>query len=332
MIHEIVLPKLAQSMNGAVLGCWRVTAGDQVKPGDVLCEIVVDKVTLEVESEVTGVIRLLCARPGDVLAVGDLMAIAADRDMEIPEALAQRAENRPARDFSCARASCRLPQGKAEPLSPMRTIIAERMSRSARTAPHFFVTTIIDMGAALEFRATCKKEKIRFSVNDLLIKACALALVKFPRVGSIYTSSGYRCRERINVGFAAAAGDDGLLVPVVRNADRKSVPEIAAETRELISRVRKHKLTPDDYGDSIFTVSNLGTFEVDEFSAIINPGESAILAVGKTVETPCARKGEIVIRPLMKITLSSDHRTIDGVLAARFNACVKSLMEKPEEL
>jgi len=231
-----------------------------------------------------------------------------------------------------AEAAPALRGGVLEPLNAMRRVIATRMAQSTRTAPHFYLTTVVDMTASLEMRTRLKKEKVRFSVNDLLIKACGVALRRFPRVASVYSPAGYVPRDHMNVGFAVAVGDEGLVVPVVRDADRKSLAQIAEETREFINKARSNKLTVDDYSGGVFTVSNLGTFEVDQFTAIINPGESAILAVGKTADTPCVLDGAVVIRQLMKITLSSDHRTIDGVLAARFNGCLKSLLEAPDPL
>ncbi len=231
-----------------------------------------------------------------------------------------------------AAAAPALSGGVPAPLGSMRAVIAKRMAQSTRTAPHFFLTTVVDMTAPLDFRRQCKKDKIRFSLNDLLIKACGVALRRFPRVASIYSSEGYVPRDRMHVGFAVAVGEEGLVVPVVRDADRKPLATIAEDTRSLINKSRSNKLTTDDYTGGVFTLSNLGSFEVDQFTAIINPGESAILAVGKTTDTPCVRDKDVVIRPLMKITLSSDHRTIDGVLAARFNACVKDLLEAPAQL
>ncbi|MCX7935009.1 MAG: 2-oxo acid dehydrogenase subunit E2, partial [Planctomycetota bacterium] len=170
------------------------------------------------------------------------------------------------------------------------------------------------------------------SINDMIIKACGLALRRFPRVASVYTPQGNISRDRIHVGFAVALDNEGLVVPVVRDVDRKSLAQIAADTKVLIDKARSNRLTVDDYSGGIFTVSNLGTFDVEHFTAIINPGESAILAVGKICEKPVALKGAIAVRHMMNITLSSDHRTIDGVLAARFAGCVKELLEKPEAL
>jgi len=222
--------------------------------------------------------------------------------------------------------------GVPEPLNAMRSTIARRMTQSKLAAPHFYLTTNVDMTAAQELRLKLKKEGARISINDMIIKACGLALRRFPRVASVYTPHGYIRRDRMHVGFAVALDNEGLVVPVVRDVDRRTLAEIAADTKALIDKARANRLTVDDYSGGVFTVSNLGTFDVDHFTAIINPGESAILAVGKIVEKPVVLKGEIVIRPMMNITLSSDHRTIDGVLAARFAGCVKELLEKPEAL
>jgi pyruvate dehydrogenase E2 component (dihydrolipoamide acetyltransferase) len=227
-----------------------------------------------------------------------------------------------------ARAAPAITGGKPEPLSNMRAIIADRLSRSKRAIPHFYLTTAVDMSAAVEFRLSQQK---KHSFNDLLIKAVGLALREFPRVASVYTPQGYVRRDHMNVGLAVATESGGLVVPVIRDADMLSLDEISTRTRELIDKARKGRTDPSDCAGGAFTVSNLGMYPVDEFVAIINPGEAAILAVGAMIETPVARDGEVQVRPMMKMTLSCDHRVIDGAMAAAFNARIKALLESPAE-
>ena len=166
----------------------------------------------------------------------------------------------------------------------------------------------------------------------MVLRASALALVKNPRAASVYIPEGRLDRASMNIGFAALLPDDGLSVPVVRGVERKTLVEVAAETRALTAKARAGRLEPADCAKGVFSVSYLGSYEVDEFIAIVNPGEAAILAVGQVREQPAAVDGRVEIRPLMKITLSCDHRTIDGALAARLASDIKAFLEHPDRL
>lgn len=219
--------------------------------------------------------------------------------------------------------------GVPEPLSSMRATIARRLSLSKRVIPHFYLTTMVDMSASIELRKRYNKE---ISFTDIFIKIAAMTLRKYPRVASVFTPEGCTPRDHINIGFAVALSDDGLVVPVIREPEFLSLHEIAAQTKVLISKAHSKKLTLWDFEGGVFTISNLGMYEVDEFSAIVNPGESAILALSKIHDTPTAIDGQVVVRPLMKMTISCDHRVIDGALAGEFNGAVKASLESPEEL
>jgi pyruvate dehydrogenase E2 component (dihydrolipoamide acetyltransferase) len=222
--------------------------------------------------------------------------------------------------------------GTAIPLTSMRRTIAKRLSESAFTAPHFYVTVEIDMDAAVSLREQLvRAEDVKVSYNDLVVKACAKALTRFPTVNASWTGETIQTHAEVHVGVAVSLAE-GLITPVVRNADRKHVVEISREVKDLATRARDRKLKPEEFMGSTFTVSNLGMFDVTEFTAIINPPESCILAVGAVRKVPVVRDDQLAVGHRMKVTLSSDHRVVDGALAAQFLAEVRRLLENPVSL
>lgn len=230
-------------------------------------------------------------------------------------------------DVSGARPSApTIPAGESRrvPLTPMRRIIAQRLADSKFSAPHYYVTVEVNMAAAVALR---KGLPWKPSFNDIVMRAVALALVQFPAVNARWLGDAVEELGDVNLGFAVAM-PTGLIVPVVRNAQAKSLQEIAQECKALTEKARIGKLLPDDYAGNTFTISNLGGFGVDSFTAIINQPDSAILAVGQIKDRPVVIDGGIQIRPIMKMTLSSDHRVIDGALAAQFMGHLKALLEE----
>jgi len=222
-----------------------------------------------------------------------------------------------------------VPPGTAIPLSSMRRTIAKRLSESAFTAPHFYVTVEIDMDAAVSLREQLlRAEEVKVSFNDLVVKACAKALTRFPTVNASWTGETIQTHAEVHVGVAVSI-PDGLITPVVKNADSKHVVDIAAEIKDLATRARDRKLKPEEFMGSTFTISNLGMFDVTEFTAIINPPESCILAVGAVRKQPVVKDDQLAVGHRMKLTLSSDHRVVDGALAAQFLAEVRRLLENP---
>jgi pyruvate dehydrogenase E2 component (dihydrolipoamide acetyltransferase) len=225
-----------------------------------------------------------------------------------------------------------VPAGQEFPISNMRKTIARRLSESMFSAPHFYVTVEVDMDAAVSLREQIQKaEEVKVSFNDLVVKACAKALTRFPMVNASWLGDKIATHSDVSIGVAVSI-PDGLITPVVRNADRKSVTEISREVKDLASRAREKKLRPEEYMGSTFTISNLGMFDVSEFTAIINPPESAILAVGAVQKIPVVDGDAIRPGHRMKLTLSSDHRVIDGALAAQFMAEVRRLLQSPLSL
>jgi len=217
------------------------------------------------------------------------------------------------------------------PLTPMRRIVGQRMTQSKQSAPHFYISMDIDMSAVSKARAGWKEkgETSVPSLNDFILHACARVLKDFPSVNSTFTEQGIQLHADINIGMAVAL-DEGLVVPVIRNTDRLSLKELATQSRELVDKAQRKKLFPLDYEGGTFTVSNLGMLGVDNFIAIINPPQCAILAVGRVAPRVAADDGMFAIKSMMTATLSADHRVVDGAIAARFLQQVKQYLEKRE--
>ncbi len=226
------------------------------------------------------------------------------------------------------------PEDERVPLSQMRKIIARRMAESTSTVPHFFLTTTVDATELVALRKQMVAqqeavgEEIRVSINDLIVKAVATALRRMPEINVSFAGDALVRHGHVNVGVAVAT-DRGLIVPVVRDADRKSLGEVAREVRELATKARDGKLLPQDYTGGTFSVSNLGMFGVEQFNAVINPPEAAILAVGAVTREPAEYQGQVALRERMKLTLSVDHRALDGAMGARFLQLLKQLLEQP---
>ena len=215
------------------------------------------------------------------------------------------------------------------PVSQMRGAIARRLGESKFTAPHFYLRMTINMDNAITSRKAINDvSPVKVSFNDMIIKACAMALRQHPYVNSSWMGESIRQHKHIHVGSAVAI-DDGLIVPVIKFADQKSLSQIAAESKELAGKARDKKLQPPEFMGNTFTISNLGMMDIDEFTAIVNPPDSCILAVGKIEATPVAENGEVAIRQQMKITLSCDHRVVDGAVGARFLQTLKAHLENP---
>ncbi len=216
-----------------------------------------------------------------------------------------------------------------KPVSQMRKTIARRLSESKFSAPHFYLTIEINMDEAVRARKMVNEvSEQRISFNDIILKACAVALRKHPAVNSSWLGDKIRTNEEINIGVAVAV-EEGLLVPVVRNADAKPLSWINQEVRELAGKAKERKLKPEEMQGNTFTISNLGMFDIDEFTAIINPPDACILAVGSIIQKPIVKNGEIVIGNIMKVTLSCDHRVVDGAKGAQFLQSVKAMLENP---
>ena len=216
---------------------------------------------------------------------------------------------------------------KPKPMSRMRQVIAARLTESFTTTPHFFVTVAVDMTELVNFRSELKAQGAPYTLTDFIAKAVAMSLVEFPIVNSTTDGKNVRWHSKVHLGLAVNL-DQGLVVPVIRDAEELSLAELHDRAAELVAKARAGKLTPDEMAGSTFTISNMGMLDIENFTAIINPGESAVLAVSSTLKQPVVKEGQIVVRDIMKMTLSSDHRMIDGATAARFANAIKQKLEE----
>ena len=215
------------------------------------------------------------------------------------------------------------------PISQMRKTISKRLAESKFSAPHFYLTMEINMDNCIEGRKKINEtSEIKISFNDIILKACAVALRKHPMVNASFLTDKIRVNNHVHIGVAVAV-DEGLLVPVIKFADNKSLSHLSTEVKMLANKAKNKQLQPSEWEGNTFTISNLGMFGIDEFTAIINPNDSCILAVGGIKNTPIIKNGEIVPGNLMKVTLSCDHRIVDGALGASFLQTLKELIEDP---
>ena len=244
------------------------------------------------------------------------------RDSESTGLKAGTAKDRQKRSWRTARG------GAAQPLSRMRAAIARTVSEAWRTIPHFAVTVEVEMGEAERVRQELKGSGTPVSLNDFIVKAAAAAIGKFPRVNASFGTDGIMAHPDINIGIAVAL-DDGLLVPVVKGCQGLSLKEIAARSRDLIARAKAGKISEAEIAGGTFSVSNLGMYGVDEFTAVIHPPQGAILAVGAVADRPVIREGHLAAARMMRVTLSADHRLIDGAYAAKFLRELKRVLENP---
>jgi len=217
-----------------------------------------------------------------------------------------------------------------EPVSQMRKVIAQRLAESKFSAPHFYLTVSIDMDNAIEVRTSINKSinPLKVSFNDLVVKAVAVSLKENPKVNASWYGDFIRYNEHVHIGVAVAV-DEGLLVPVVRFADEKPLTQIGTEVKEFAQKAKDKKLQPEDWAGNTFTISNLGMFGIDEFTAIVNPPDSCILAVGGIQQVPVVKNGQVTPGNVMKVTLSCDHRVVDGAVGSAFLNSFKNYLENP---
>ncbi|NVN11780.1 2-oxo acid dehydrogenase subunit E2, partial [Nguyenibacter vanlangensis] len=227
---------------------------------------------------------------------------------------------------------------QAVPNSTMRKVIARRLTEAKSTIPHFYVAVDVELDALLDLRARLNAaspaegpDAFKLSVNDMLIKAAALTLRRVPKVNASYTEDATILYDDVDVSIAVSV-PDGLITPILRNADRKSLREISAEARDLIARARAGKLKPQEFQGGSFSISNMGMFGVKEFSAIINPPQAAILAIAAGEKRAVVKGGAVAIATVMTVTLSVDHRVVDGALAAEWVSAFRAIVESPLSL
>jgi pyruvate dehydrogenase E2 component (dihydrolipoyllysine-residue acetyltransferase) len=223
------------------------------------------------------------------------------------------------------------PEFQDEPLSSMRKIIATRLTQSLGPVPHFYLTIEVDMRRAMELRQSANNlnPDLKLTYNDIILKACAAALRARPEANASFNGESIRTHNRVHIGIAVPVDGGGLITPVIHDCDQKTLQQVSHEAKDLVARARARKLAPNEYTGATFSVSNLGMMGIDQFSAIINPPEGAILAVGAVVEKPVVTEHRIEIGHRCRMTLSCDHRVIDGAIGARFLQTLQSILENP---
>jgi pyruvate dehydrogenase E2 component (dihydrolipoamide acetyltransferase) len=354
MSVDVLMPRLSDAMEEGTILAWLKTDGESVVTGDELVEIETDKANMVYEAPLDGVLHIVAA-DGDTLAVGQRIATIADAttatvdraSAEMPVAAgAGPSGGKSGRAGTGVRSSGSVSAGRGESdagqrgvvrtqqLSRLQTAVVRRMAQSKSTVPDFVLAVDVDMQAVVEHRSKLKVaggDDGTPSINDFVIKASALALADTPPANGAYRDGQFERYSRVNIGVAVAA-EDALVVPTIFDADQKPLGEIAKEARTAVQRVRSGAITEPELSGATFTVSNLGMFGIDEFSAIINPPQAAILAVGALRETPVAHDGSIVIRPVLRLHLTCDHRILYGAEAAGFLGCIRGHLERPDKI
>ncbi|MCC8166724.1 MAG: 2-oxo acid dehydrogenase subunit E2 [Planctomycetes bacterium] len=332
MIHPIVFDapgEFGQTPRPALVE-WMVNESDHVQPAAPRSRYQNAKAVATFQSPCAGYVRTRLVPEGARFSFGSILCVASDdRHEPLPDSpIAPLPSEHDTENFDWSEIDNH--DGDPEPLGVMRRAIADRMAMSKRHIPCFYLTAVVDMTRCLELRRELKKNRQRATFNDMSIKASALALRENPRAAMIYSPQGLYSRSQLNIGFAAALPDDDLMVPVIKEADTKPLVRIADETRALAEKAKRGDLTPYDCSGGVFSVSYLGSYEVENFIAIVNPGESAILAMGKVRDRVVAVDGEVKIKPMACLTLSCDHRSIDGALAAKLMGDIKKRLEDPD--
>ena len=323
---DVSMPRLSDSMEEGTILKWLKSDGDEVKRGDELVEIETDKANMTYEADQDGVLSIT-ASEGDTLSVGEKIATIGEAAAEPEPAKAEAAPA--ARTGQTGRGDA-----ETQELSRLQQTVARRMAESKATAPDFVLYVEVDMEEAVELRKQLKAaagSRPAPSFNDLIVKAAALALTEFPRANGAYRDGKFELYGRVNVGVAVA-GQDALVVPTVFDADRKSLGEIARESRALAEKVRDGKITPPELSSGTFTVSNLGMYGIDRITPVINPPQAAILGVGAMNPQPAVVDGEVTVRTRMTLTLVCDHRILYGADAAEFLSRIRERLEHPLSL
>jgi len=320
MIKKILMPKVSDVMENGTIVSWLKKEGDFVEKGEILLEIEVEKTSVEIDAEESGYLRKILVREGETVPIGTVLAYLTD---SMDESLGEETETKEKVEKK---------EEKEEeniiPLSSIRKVTAETLLKSKRDIPHFYVFVDIDMTEAVNFKG--KYPDIKF--DDIFVKASAKALEEFPLLNSKLDDDKIEIFPKIDIGIAVSLGKEGLVVPVIKNADKKSLEEIAKERKELVQKAREGKLALGDISGGTFTVDNVGVFGVDAALAIINPPEVAILSFGVIKRSPCVVDKKIEIRNIMKVTISADHRVVDGFIASQFLEKVKDILGSPKEL
>lgn len=348
MPTSVIMPALGLTQDTGKVLKWLKAEGDAVTQGEPLMEVETDKVTVEIEAPASGVLAAVRASAGDVVPVGQAVAVILAPGEPAPAPQAVEAKLPPASpkarrlakdlgvdiatiagtgpggevtaaDVQAAKSNVAVPA--ADPsteVSGVWKVMADRLVASWTTVPHFYLLREVDAGRLVTWRETFQTDgAAEITFTDLLVALTARALRDHPRLAARWEQGRIVSGDRIDVGLAVAI-EDGLVVPIIRDADRLTVPEIAAARKELVERARAGRLRPDDIRGGTMTISNLGMYGVDAFYAIVNPPQAAILSVGRIADRVVAAAGSPAVRPMLTVSLSCDHRVVDGARGAQF--------------
>jgi pyruvate dehydrogenase E2 component (dihydrolipoamide acetyltransferase) len=343
MAKEVRLPRLGQTMEEATIVACLVNVGSEVKKGDYIFEIETDKATLEMESPADGFVKHILVKIDQTIPVGAPLLVLGDKDEKVPQqfldsiktaaaAESQKSEIRNQKSEVRNQKSllsdlCPLSSGATFPLTKKQKLTAERMLKSKREIPCFYLTVRADVTGLVELRARLNKTAgTKIAYNDFFIKAVATGLQKFPLMTGQLAGNTIKLPDTINIGLAVSA-PDGLVVPVIKDAHKKNVRQIAEDTTALIEKAQNGKLLLNDLEGACITISNLGSFGVNSFVPIVIPGQCSILGIGRITDTCVPDNGGVKIGKLMNMTLSVDHKIANGAYAAEFLDFTRKLLE-----
>jgi len=332
------MPKLTDSMESGVVVKWRKAVGARVESGDVLAEIETDKAVMDLEAFASGVLRKILVEEGATVPSGALIGVIAEPDEEIQGLLDEQTMTVTRPLVVTPVASVETPPTvtpapiREVPLTQMRKAIVRATTQSKAPVPHFYVTIELDMADSLRRVEASQKSPAHrpISINHLVIAAAAKALTQHPGINAAFAGETIKVFSRSDIGIAVALAD-GLLVPVLRDCGNKTLAQIAETERALVTRAQHRDVSPEDCAGATFLISNLGAYDVESFSAVILPPAAAALAVGSAREVPVVRDGLMEVGWRMKVTMSCDHRVIDGVAAAQFLRTFKQALEQARE-
>lgn len=346
-IYKLTIPKLGLTMEEGTLVKWLMDEGAPISPGNEVAEVETDKIANVVEASMTGVLRRKIANEGDVLPVGGLIGVVADPEVSDAEidafiarlesGAAETTEEEPAAEpVVVTETPVPAPVAPAstdivEPLSRMRAAIAKTVTTSWANIPHIFVTVKIDMGKAEAIYRARKQSGQKISINDVVVKAISKAVPAFPLVNASFADKSILRHQDVNIAVAVGL-DEGVVMPVINKCQGLTIQQIGAKCRELVEKAQAGNLGQEDMSGGTISISNMGMLGIDQFVAIVPPTQAAILAVGAIDKVPVVKDDQVVVARMMNVTISADHRVIDGAYAAKFLGELKRTLEQPEAL
>jgi pyruvate dehydrogenase E2 component (dihydrolipoamide acetyltransferase) len=322
---EVYMPRLGATMKEGTLENWLKSEGDAVKKGEPLVEITSEKLTNEIEAPAAGFLEKIIVQEGDTVPTGTIIGIISEENSNLNNQSEQKIENKK-EDQQGPKTVL-----EAKPLSSLRKVIGERMAESIRISPQGTMTTRADMTELIGLKDELSAAGKKVTYTDMFVKVVGLALEKNKLLNSSIEEGKLVLYKSVNIGVGVGS-EDGLFVPVIKNVEQKSLIQISQELKEMALKIKEKRATADDMTGGTFTISNLGVYDVDVITPIINPPEAAILAIGTTrKETVVLEDDSIVVRPMTTLSLTVDHCVMDGIPAVAFLSTIKEIMKSPKE-